>query len=238
MNEKINLGDSAAAGLIARPGIEEALGLGGVYHVDCRRALPQHKAAYELLFNQRLTAEKWAHRLRWVKPIARRLRTQVDDLVSQMMPMTYSAWDAEAVAPNLVTTVGKNLALDTIFAGSSYTASVAMGLKGTGTAAVGDTMSSHAGWLEVGGANAPTYTAPRKTPAWSAASSGSKVMSAAASFAITGSGTVDGCFMVLGGSTTIDNTTGTLYSAGTFSSPGARVVANLDTLNVTYTGTA
>lgn len=145
-------------------------------------------------------------------------------------------WEAEA--PNLVTTIGKNLALDTLLAGSAYTASIAMGLKGSGSAAAGDTMASHAGWLEVGGANAPTYTAPRKTPAWSAASGGSKVMSAAASFAITSSGTVDGCFLVASGSTTIDNTTGTLYSAGTFSAPGARTVASGDTLNVTYTASA
>lgn len=136
---------------------------------------------------------------------------------------------------NLVTTVGKNLALDTIFAGSAYTAAMVMGLKGVGTAVIADTQASHASWLEQGLANAPTYTGSRKTPAWSAASAGSKVMSAAASFAITSSGTVAGCFMNLGGSATIDNTTGTLYSAGDFTG-GNKTVANLDTLNVTYTG--
>jgi hypothetical protein len=137
--------------------------------------------------------------------------------------------------PNLVTTVGKNFALDTLFAGSAYTAALVMGLKGVGTAVIGDTQASHAAWLEQGLANAPTYTGSRKTPAWSAASAGSKVMSAAASFAITSSGTVAGCFMNMAGSASIDSTTGTLYSAGDFTG-GNKAVANLDTLNVTYTG--
>lgn len=137
--------------------------------------------------------------------------------------------------PNLVTTVGKNFALDTLFAGSAYTAALVMGLKGVGTAVIADTQASHVSWLEQGLANAPTYTGSRKTPAWSAAASGSKVMSAAASFAITSSGTVAGCFMNMGGSATVDATTGTLYSAGDFTG-GNKTVANLDTLNVTYTG--
>lgn len=146
----------------------------------------------------------------------------------------------EDTFPNVVTTVGKNLALDTYLAGSAYTVTGPfMGLISstsyTGVAA-GDTMSSHAGWLEAGNANAPTYTSPRKTAAWSAASGGSKALSAALVFAITGSGTVKGCFLVYGSGavSTIDNTSGTLYSAGLFSG-GDKIVANGDTLNVSYT---
>lgn len=140
---------------------------------------------------------------------------------------------------NLVTTVGKNLALDTFLAGSGYTVTGPyMGLinGSAGSAAVGDTMASHAAWLEVGGANAPTYSGTRKTVSWSSASGGSKATSAAASFAITSAGTVGGCFLVFGAgaSSTIDNTGGTLYSAGAFSG-GSKTVANGDTLNVTYT---
>lgn len=134
---------------------------------------------------------------------------------------------------NLVTTPGKNLLLDTILTGSSYTATARMGLKGTGSAAAGDTQASHAGWNEVGLANAPTYSGSRPTPSFSAASAGAKSTSSAVSFSITSSGTVAGCFININGSATIDNTTGTLFSAGDFSG-GSKTVANGDTLNVTY----
>lgn len=137
---------------------------------------------------------------------------------------------------NLVTTVGKNLLLDTIL-GNSAAGAVIMGLKNAGSAAAGDTQASHAGWTECGGANAPTYSGTRKSPSFSAASAGSKSTSAAVSFSITSTGTVAGCFVNLGGSTTIDNTTGTLFSAGDFSG-GSKSVTSGDTLNVTYTLTA
>ena len=114
---------------------------------------------------------------------------------------------------NLVTTAGKNLALDTILAGAAFTATVRMGLKGTGAAAAGDTQASHATWQEVGGANAPAYSGNRPTPAFSAAAAGSKATSAAVSFTFTSGGTVAGCFININGSATKDDTTGTLFSA-------------------------
>ena len=137
------------------------------------------------------------------------------------------------VIENVVTTVGKNDILDKYFAGAAYTQTIVMGLKGTGSAVIGDTQASHASWLEVGLANAPTYTGNRKVPAFNAASAGSKATTATA-FAITSTGTVAGCFINNGGSSTIDNTTGVLYSAGDFSG-GSRAVISGDTLNVTYT---
>lgn len=144
---------------------------------------------------------------------------------------------------NLVTTVGKNLLLDTLLAGSSYSVTGPyMGLVSStsySAVAAADTMSSHAGWLEAGGANAPTYSSTRKTISFSAASSGSKASSAAGSFGITGTGTVKGGFLVLGtgASSTVDNTSGTLYSVGLFSG-GDRAVVSGDTLNVSYTASA
>jgi hypothetical protein len=140
---------------------------------------------------------------------------------------------------NIVCTVGKNLALDTFLAGSSYTVTGPyMGLISSTSytaVAAGDTMSSHSGWLEAGGANAPTYTGNRKTAAWSAASAGSKALSAALSYAITGTGTVKGAFMVFGSGAvnTKDDTNGVLWSAGTFTT-GDKAVLNGDTLNVNY----
>ena len=141
---------------------------------------------------------------------------------------------------NVVTNVGKNYALDGYLQTAVTIVGPFMGLissvsYGAGPV-VGDTMASHAGWTEAGGTNAPTYTAPRKTCAWSAASAGSKSLSAALSFAITGTGTIKGAFIVLGTGalSTIDNTAGTLYSAGLFTG-GDRSVVNLDTVNVSYT---
>jgi hypothetical protein len=140
---------------------------------------------------------------------------------------------------NVVQTVGKNLMLDTAFAGAAYTVvGPFMGLISStsySAVAAGDTMASHAGWLEAGGANAPTYTGNRQTAVWSAATAGGKALSAALSFAITGTGTVKGAFLVFGTGAlaTKDNTGGVLWSAGTFST-GDKAVVNGDTLNVNY----
>jgi len=137
---------------------------------------------------------------------------------------------------NLVTTVGKNLTLDTIL-GNSAAGAVVMGLKGTGTPLAADTQPSHASWNEVGGANAPTYTGNRQTPTFGAASAGVKSTSSPVVFSMTGSGTVAGCFINIGGSATKDSTTGTLFSAGDFTA-GSKTVTSGDTLSVTYTLTA
>lgn len=140
---------------------------------------------------------------------------------------------------NVVCTAGKNLALDTFLGGAAYTVTGPyMGLISSvsySAVAAGDTMASHAGWLEAGGATAPTYSGNRKTAAWAAAASGSKALSAALSFAITSSGTVKGAFLCYGSGAlnTKDNTAGTLWSAGTFST-GDKAVVNGDTLNVNF----
>lgn len=136
---------------------------------------------------------------------------------------------------NLVTTVGLNLTMDTVL-GNSAAGAVVMGLKGTGAAALGDTQASHV-WLEVGGANAPTYSGNRQTPTFGAATGGAKSTSSPVVFSMTGSGTVAGCFINIGGSATKDDTTGTLFSAGDFTA-GSKTVTSGDTLSVTYVATA
>jgi hypothetical protein len=133
---------------------------------------------------------------------------------------------------NIVTTVGRNLTLDTIL-GNSAAGAVVMGLKGVGTAVAADTQASHASWLEVGGTNAPAYSGNRPTPSFASAAAGSKATSSAVSFSMTSTGTVAGCFINIGGSATKDSTTGTLFSAGDFSS--TKAVVNGDTIAVTYT---
>lgn len=147
---------------------------------------------------------------------------------------------------NLVMAVGKQLMLDTILAGSSFTATVVMGLVGgTPTFAAADTQASHAGWTEVGGTNAPAYSGTRKTPAFSSATSTgttptnvtTKTTSSVVTFTFTSGGTVGGCFININGTSAQDNTTGTLYSAGAFTG-GNKTVASTDQLNVTYSTTA
>lgn len=146
----------------------------------------------------------------------------------------------EDVIENVVTTVGKNLALDTYLAGAAYTVTGPfMGLISSASfsaVAATDTMASHAGWLEAGGGNAPTYSGNRKTAAWAAAAAGSKSLSAPLSFTMTGAGTVKGCFLVYGAGAvnTKDDTNGTLYSAGLFTG-GDKTVVSTDVLQVTYT---
>ena len=142
-------------------------------------------------------------------------------------------WSADI--ENLVTTVGKNSTMDTML-GNVAVGAVVMGLKGTGTAVVGDTQASHT-WLEVGLANAPTYSGTRKTPTFGAAAAGVKSTSSAVVFTMTGSGTIAGCFINLGGSATIDSTTGVLFSAGDFTA-GSKTVTSGDTLSCSYSATA
>jgi len=136
------------------------------------------------------------------------------------------------IIENLVTTLGKNDLLDKYLNGAAYTQTFRMGLKGVGAAAAGDTQAAHAGWLEVGLANAPTYTGNRKSPTMGAAAAGVSTSNAQV-FAITSAGTVAGCFTNNGGSATIDDATGILISAGDFTG-GNKVVANGDSLTVTY----
>ena len=142
---------------------------------------------------------------------------------------------------NLTTNVGRANLLDSYFANTGGGA-VVMGLMTenavpVSTPAYTDTQSSHAGWFEAGAANAPTYSGTRKTPSFSSATSANpSVLSTASAvvFSMTGSGDVTGAFINIGGSSTIDNTTGTLFSAGNFTA-GAKSVTSGDTINVTYT---
>jgi hypothetical protein len=151
--------------------------------------------------------------------------------------------------PNLVNAIGKELMLDTLLKGSSYSVTGPfLGLIGGASPTFGtgsDTMTSHAGWTEftnytVGG------SAVRGTAVFaSATSSGSTPsnVTTSAATAITytitgGGGTVSGCFLVLGSgaSSTQSNTGGTLYSAGAFTT--AKITTAGDTVSVTYSTTA
>jgi hypothetical protein len=129
---------------------------------------------------------------------------------------------------NIMTDEGLNHILDVVLHATTQVTTWYVGLALTGTKAAGDTLASHAGWTEF-----TSYTGNRV--AYNEAAAATKVTTnsaSPASFAINGAGTVYGAFLASAAS----GTTGTLLAAVDFS--GSRVVANLDTLNVTYQITA
>lgn len=142
---------------------------------------------------------------------------------------------------NLTTNVGRANLLDSYFANTGGGA-VVMGLMTNNAVpasipAYTDTQASHPGWFEAGATYAPAYSGNRKTPSFSSATNANPSVlstSAAVVFSMTSSGTVTGAFINIGGSATIDNTTGTLFSAGNFTA-GSKTVTSGDTINVTYT---
>lgn len=128
---------------------------------------------------------------------------------------------------NTVVTAGKNFLNDTVFRGTSYTNSIYMGLKGTGAVAAGDTMASHAGWGETS-----VYSGTARSLLAIAAAVGGTSTVTPGTFAMTGTYTAAGAFIVSTG-TAAAGTTGTLYSAGDFGV--TRTGGTGDTLVVTPT---
>lgn len=130
-------------------------------------------------------------------------------------------------AKNLVVNEGLNHLLGVVFHGVTQVSPWYMGLIGSSpTYAAADTLASHSGWTEFTG-----YTGNRQEFVEGAASSQQISNSGnAASFAITGSGTVYGAFLASANT----GTTGTLFCAASFSQ-GSKSVSNGDTVNVTYT---
>jgi hypothetical protein len=131
---------------------------------------------------------------------------------------------------NTVMTAGKNFLLDNALAGSSYTATMYHGLVDGGSSPTynaADTAASHSGWTE----STAYSNSTRVAASWSSASSGSKALSSASAFSINGTATIAGCAMWT--NSTKGGTSGTLISAGNFTG-GNKSVANLDTLNVSY----
>lgn len=146
----------------------------------------------------------------------------------------------EDTIENLVTNAGKADLLDKYLAGSAYTAAWYMGLVDGASAPTynaADTMASHAGWTESSAYSNSTRVAPTWNSATAsgggagAAGTGSKATNAM-SFNVNATATIAGVFLV--NNSTKAGTTGTLYSAGSFTA-GNKSVASGDTLNVTYT---
>ena len=143
-------------------------------------------------------------------------------------------WTAES--KNLVVNVGLQYMAGSALTSVSQITTWYLGLYGAGasnTPAAGDTMASHAGWTEVTAySNANRVTATLVTATTANPSVVTNTASPAV-FNINGTATVGGAFLT--SENTKGGTTGTLFSAADFGSPGDRSVVNSDTLSVTYT---
>ncbi len=143
-------------------------------------------------------------------------------------------WTAES--KNLVVNVGLQYMAGTALTSVTQITAWYIGLYGAGasnTPAAGDTMSSHAGWTEVVPYSNATRVAATFATATTANPSVVTNSASPASFTINATSTVGGAFLTSGSAKS--GTTGTLFSAADFSSPGDRSVVSGDVLSVTYT---
>jgi len=149
--------------------------------------------------------------------------------------------------PNLVVAVGKQLMLDTLLKGSSYSVTGPyLGLTNASlTPAATDVMSTivpskeFTNYTVGGSAVRGTAVFASSTSTGSTPSNVTSSTATAITYTITGAGgTVYGCFLVLGSgaSSTQSNTGGTLYSEGNFSV--AKTTTAGDTISCTYSTTA
>lgn len=136
--------------------------------------------------------------------------------------------------PNLVVNEGLQDMNAKYFTGSGYTATWYLGLISASnpTIAAADTLASHAGWSEI-----PVntgYSGNRKQITFGAATDANPSViynGTAAQFSMLGTYIVSGAFLA----SVASGTSGILFSASEFDSPGDRSVVSGDTLNVTYT---
>ena len=137
------------------------------------------------------------------------------------------------IAPNLVVNVGLQAMNTQFFTGSAYTAAWYIGLvngtSATTTFSGGDTLATHAGWTENS-----SYSGTRKSASFGAATladpSNINNSSSSASFTMNANATIAGAFLA----NVTSGTSGLLFSAADFQSPGDRTVVSGDVLNVTY----
>ena len=143
-------------------------------------------------------------------------------------------WSAES--KNLVVNAGLAYMAGTALTSVTQITTWYIGLYGAGasnTPAAGDTMSSHAGWTEVVAYSNSTRVAATFVTATTANPSVVTNSASPAVFNINGTTTVGGAFLTSGSAKS--GTTGTLFSAADFGSPGDRSALNGDILYVTYT---
>ena len=143
-------------------------------------------------------------------------------------------WSADT--KNLVVNEGLAYMAGTALTSVAQITTWYIGLYGAGasnTPAAGDTMSSHAGWTEVVPYSNATRVAATFVTATTANPSVVTNAASPATFNINATATVGGAFLTSGSAKS--GTTGTLFSAADFSSPGDRSVVSGDIISVTYT---
>jgi len=143
-------------------------------------------------------------------------------------------WSADS--KNLVVNAGLAYMAGTALTSVTQITTWYIGLYGAGasnTPAAGDTMSSHAGWTEVVPYSNATRVAATFVTATTANPSVVTNAASPATFNINATSTVGGAFLTSGSAKS--GTTGTLFSAADFSSPGDRSVVSGDVISVTYT---
>lgn len=143
-------------------------------------------------------------------------------------------WSADS--KNLVVNAGLAYMAGTALTSVAQITTWYIGLYGAGasnTPAAGDTMSSHAGWTEVVPYSNATRVAATFVTATTANPSVVTNAASPATFNINATATVGGAFLTSGSAKS--GTTGTLFSAADFSSPGDRSVVSGDIISVTYT---
>ena len=138
---------------------------------------------------------------------------------------------------NLVVNVGLQYMAGTSLDGSTARiTSWYLGLYGAASSnnpAAGDTMSSHAGWTEVTDYTEATRPAATFVAATTANPSVVTNSASKAQFTMNATTTVGGAFLT--SNNTKGGTSGTLFSAKDFNSPGDRSVVSGDVVLVTYT---
>jgi len=143
-------------------------------------------------------------------------------------------WVSES--KNLVVNVGLQYMAGVALTSTAQITSWYVGLYGSGATnspAAGNTMSSHGTWTEVTAYSESTRVLANFAAATNANPSVVTNTSNKAVFTINGTTVVGGAFLT--SDSTKGGTTGTLFSAADFSSPGDRSVVSGDILNVTYT---
>jgi hypothetical protein len=143
-------------------------------------------------------------------------------------------WSADT--KNLVVNAGLAYMAGTALTSVTQITTWYIGLYGAGasnTPAATDTMSSHAGWTEVTPYSNATRVAATFVTATTANPSVVTNAASPATFNINATATVGGAFLTSGSAK--GGTTGTLFSAADFSSPGDRSVVSGDIISVTYT---